>query len=103
MMKRSIFAVLGLAAALSLFSPSQAHAGVVIGVGVGVAPVYPRPAYGYVAVQPQPYAYYAPSYAYAPGYVVRPYPGYDRFYGDRGWAYRNWDHRGVPAPRDFRR
>jgi len=101
MMKRSIFAVLGLAAALSLFSPSQAHAGVVVGVGVGVAPIYPHPAYGYVAVHPRPYAYCAPAYAYAPGYVSRPYAVYGRF--DGGWANRNWDHRGFAGSRYFRR
>ena len=89
-MKSSIFAVLGLAAAMSLFSPSQARAGVVIGVGVG--PVCARPVHGYVVANPRPYGYYAPAY-----------PVYGRFYGGGAWGYRNWDHRGYAGPRYFRR
>jgi len=89
MMKRIVFALLGLSVVLALASPPKAQAGVVIGVGVG--PVFvPRPAYGYVAVHPRLYAYpygYAPVYAH-PHYV---YPAY----GYNGPAYRGgyWAHR----------
>lgn len=91
MMKRTIFATLGLAIALSLASVPQAHAGVVVGVGIG--PVYAGPAYGYVVVHPRPYyqPYYQP-YAYAPGYVYPSY-GYGRFDRDRRWDRRDWDRR----------
>lgn len=92
MMKSTIFALLGLAIALTLVSPSQANAGVVIGVGAG--PVfYPRPAYGYVAVHPRPYAYYPRPYVYAPGYVYPAYRYYGRIDRDGRWDRRDWDRR----------
>lgn len=90
MIKKTVFAVLGLAFVLALASPPKAHAGVVIGVGVG--PVFvPRPAYGYVAVHPRPYAY-------APGYArpyVYPYAYYGHVYrGAVVRAYRGYGWRG---------
>ncbi len=101
MMKSTLFALLGLAAVLTLASPPQANAGVVIGVGVG--PVYHRPAYGYVVAPPRPYFYHAHPYVYAPAYVPRAnfYPGH--FYGDRRWANGGWDHRVRGDYRGWRR
>jgi hypothetical protein len=97
MMKSTLFALLGLAAVLTLASPPKANAAVVIGVGVG--PVYHRPAYGYVVVPPRPYFYHAHPYAYAPAYVPRVdfYAGHS--YGDRHWANGGWDYR---TRRDYR-
>jgi hypothetical protein len=103
MMKKTIFALLGLAVVLALASPPKAQAGVVIGVGVG--PVFvPRPAYGhgYVAVHARPgYAYpygYAPGYA-RPYYAPRAYGYYDHYDRDRYWDHRDWD-RGDRGRRD---
>ena len=76
MMKRTVFALLGLACVLALASPPKAHAGVVVGVGVG--PVFvPRPAYGYgyVAVHPRPH------------YAYPPYRYYGRVYGGGYWGH----------------
>ena len=93
MMKRTIFAVMGLAFVLALASPPRAHAGVVIGIGVG--PVFvPRPAYGYV-VHPRPYAY---PYGYAPAYAPPAYGYYGHYDRDRYWDRRDrdrreWNHR----------
>ena len=99
MKKTTLFAMLGLAAALTFAIPSQAHAGVVVGVGIG--PVVPAPVYGRVYVGPTPYyypGYYPAPYAYGPGYVAgyRPY----RYYGYYGRDYR-WD-RDRRMHRDFR-
>jgi hypothetical protein len=104
--KKSIFAILGLAVALTLAVPTRAHAGVIVGVGVGIGPVgrtvvvggpvfVPRPAYGYVAWHPGPY-YYGHPYAYGPRYV---YPrGYYRGYvGSRPW--HGYGYRGYYGPR----
>jgi hypothetical protein len=92
MKKSTIFAVLGLAAALALASPQKANAGVIIGVGVG--PRYARPAYGYVVGYPRPYGYYARPYVYAPGYVRPAFGFYGRFGPDRRWAGREWVRNG---------
>jgi hypothetical protein len=96
MTKPTVFALLGLALAITLASPSRASAGVVIGVGIG--PVYAPPAYGYVVVHPRPYFYPRP-YVYTPGYV---YPAYGYYSHDRDWRWqhreRDWDH----GDRDFR-
>ena len=101
MMKSTLFALLGLAAVLTLASPPKANAAVVIGVGVG--PVYHRPAYGYVVVPARPYFYRAHPYVYAPAYVPRAYfyPGH--FDGDWRWANRDWDHRVRGDYRGWRR
>lgn len=80
MMKKTVLAMVGLAFALTLASPSRANAAVVVGLNVG--PVYARPAYGYVYVHPRPYIYARP-YAYAPAYV---YPNYG-YYGRVGRGY----------------
>jgi hypothetical protein len=90
MMRPIMFALLGLAILLTVVSPSQANAGVVIGVGVG--PVYPGAAYGYVVAHPGPY-YYPRPYVYAPGYVYPAYRYYGRIDRDRRWDRRDWDHR----------
>ena len=94
MLKKSmLFAKLGLEAALTVMTPSQAHAGVVVGVGIG--PVVARP---YAVVHPVPYAYYGPPrpYVYAPAYVY-PGPGvwirghwYPRYYAYRGYYGPRW-------------
>ncbi len=92
MLRKSIlFAVLGLAAALTVMTPSQAHAGVVVGIGVG--PVVARP---YVA---GPYAYYGPPrpYVYAPAYAYSG-PGY--WVGGR-WHPRYYAYRGYYGPRRY--
>ena len=75
----------GLAAALIFSAPQKANAGVFIGIGVA-----PRPAYGYVVVHPRPYGYYAPPYAYAPGYARPAFGFYGRFGPDRRWVGREW-------------
>lgn len=88
MMKTTLVAMLGLAAALTLVGPSQAHAGVVIGVQVG--PVFPRPVYGPVYVAPRPYVYPVP-YAYRPVYMPRwrAYRDYDRH---PYWWHERYEH-----------
>ena len=101
MKKSTIFAVLGLAAALALASPQKANAGVIIGVGVG--PRYARPAYGYVVAGPRPYGYYAGPYVYAPGYVSPAYGFYGRFGPDRRWAGREWVRNDRGAYRGWNR
>ena len=107
MIKKTVFAVMGLAFALALASPPKAHAGVVIGVGVGPAFV-PRPAYGYgyVGVYPRPYAYpygYAPVYE-RPHYIYPAYGYYGHVYRGGYWAHpdcarvsRLWMARWLPA------
>jgi hypothetical protein len=100
MTKSTLFALLGLAAALTFASPTKANAGVVIGVGIG--PVFPRPAYGYVAVPPRPYRYYARPYAYAPAYVPPAYFAYGHFDRDRRWDHRDWDRRDRDDYRGWR-
>ncbi len=105
MMKKTIFAMLGLVFVLALASPPKAHAGVVIGVGVG--PVFvARPAYGYVAVHPRSYAYaygYAPVYARS-HYVYPPYGYYGHAYPSGYWAHRDWrGYRGNGWRGDYRR
>jgi hypothetical protein len=101
MIKKTVFALLGLAFVLALANPPKANAGVVFGVGVG--PVFvPRPAYGYGYVHPRPYAYsygYAPVYA-RPHYVYPPYGYYGHVYRGGYWghpverAYRGYGWRG---------
>jgi hypothetical protein len=95
MLKKSLlFAVLGLAAVFTVMTPSQAHAGVVVGIGVGS--VIARP---YVVVHPYPYAYYGPPrpYIYAPAYAYRR-PGY--WAGGR-WYPRYYAYRGHVGPRRY--
>jgi hypothetical protein len=87
MLKKSLFAVFGLAMALLFANPPKAHAGVAIGVTVG-APVYVRPLYPYpfAVVRPVPrpiYVYPRPYYCprpifYGPVYE-RPYWRHERF------------------------
>jgi hypothetical protein len=94
MLKKSLFAVLSLAAVLTVMSPSQAQARVVVGIGVG--PVVARP---YVVVHPNPYAYYGPPrpYVYAPAYAYAG-PGY--YVGGR-WHPRYYAYRGYVGPRRY--
>jgi hypothetical protein len=94
MLKKSLFALLGLAAVLTVMSPQQAHAGVVVGIGVG--PVVARP---YVVVHPGPYAYYGPPrpYFYGPTYA---YPGPGFYVGGR-WHPRYYAYRGYAGPRRY--
>ena len=99
MMKRTMFAMLGLAFVMMLAAPSQAHARVFVSVQVG--PVVSRPAY--VAVRPYPY-YYRPVVVrpvfYRPAPVfVRPAPVF--FYRGR-WCPRPYAHRGYVGPRYYR-
>ncbi len=96
MLNKSLLALLGLALALTVMSPAQAHAGVVVGIGVG--PVVARP---YVVVHPRPYAYYGPPrpYVYAPAYVY-PEPGY--YVGGR-WHPRYYAYHRHVGPRYWRR
>lgn len=96
MLKKTVFAMLGLAFVLALASPPKADAGVVVGVGVG--PVFvPRPAYGYVAVHTR--GYYAYPYGYAPLYA-RPHYVYPP-YGYYGHVYRG-GYWGRPVARVYR-
>ena len=88
MMKKTIFALLGLAAILTLVGPTQAQAAVVVGVRVG--PVYAHPGYGYAYVHPRPFL----PYAYAPGYVY-PAPYWGRPY----WRPRHYAYRAYVGPR----
>jgi hypothetical protein len=104
MMKSMIFAMLGLAAVLTLAAPPSAHAGVVVGLGVG--PIFAGPAYGYVVGSARPYAYYSRPYAYAPGYVYpryRYYRDYDRFDRDDRWNRYDGDRRWDRRDRDYDR
>ena len=99
MTKRSVLAILGLAIALTLVTPSKASAGVVIGVRVG--PVVARPAYGYVVVHPRPY--YARPHFYAPAYVYPAKAYYGGFYRGGRWYPRGYVSRAYAGPRAFRR
>lgn len=95
MLKKSIFAVIGLAAVLGVMSPPPANAAVVVGVGIG--PVVARP---YVIVHPRPYAYYygpPRPYVYAPVHV---YPGPGYYVGGR-WYPRYYAYRPYVAPRPY--
>jgi len=90
MMKKTIFALLGLAAVLALVGPTQAHAAVLVGVRVG--PVYGRAIYPYVYVHPRPILpyVYGPRYGYpgpywGPYWRPRAYYGYRAYYGPRRW------------------
>jgi len=85
MMKKTIFALLGLAAILTFVGPTQAHAAVIVGVRVG--PVYGHPVYPYAYVHPRPIL----PYAYAPGYV----------YGGPYWGPRHYAYRGYFGPRRY--
>ena len=100
MLKKSLFAVFGLAVALAFANPPKAHAGVVIGVTVG-APVYARPVYPYpyavvrplprpVYVYPRPYVYPAPVYY---GRAYRPDWRHERFERREYFEHhrRDWD------------
>lgn len=92
MMKKTIFALLALAAILTFVGPTQAHAAVVVGVRVG--PVYGHPVYPYVYLHPRPIL----PYAYAPGYAYGgPYWG--PYWGPRSYAYRGY----FGPRRDWRR
>ena len=88
MMKKTIFALLWLAAVLTLVGPAPAHAAVVVGVGVG--PIYGHAVYPYAYVHPRPILPYAygPRYVYpgqywGPYWRPRPYYGYRAYYGPR--------------------
>lgn len=106
MLKKTLFAVFGLAMALALATPEKAHAGVAIGVTVG-GPVFVRPAYRpYVYVPPAPPVVYARPYWYGgPAvygrYYDRPYwrhEAYERHEWreherrEHEWRERHWDH-----------
>lgn len=95
MLRKSLFAVIGLAAVLMVMSPSQANARVVVGIGVGPVVV----AHPYVVVHPGPYAYYGPPrpYVYAPAYA---YPGSGHYVRGR-WNPRNYAYRGYVGPRRY--
>ena len=102
MKKTTLLAMLGLAAALTLAIPSQAHAGVVVGIGVG--PVAPVPVYGHVYVGPRPYyypGYYPAPYVYGPGYVAG-YRGYGYYGRDYRWGRDRWAHRDFHNDRYYR-
>jgi hypothetical protein len=98
MLKKSLFAVFGLAVALGFANPPKAHAGVAIGVTVG-APVYARPVYPYpyavVRPVPRPVYVYPRPYAYAPVYygrVYRPDWRHERFERHEYFEHhRGWD------------
>ena len=98
MLKKSLFAVFGLAMALTFASPAKAQ--VAIGVTVG-APVYAHPVYPYpyavvrpvprpVYMYPRPYVYRAPVY-YSRAY--RPYWRHERFERHEYYEHhrRDWD------------
>jgi hypothetical protein len=99
MLKKTLFAVFGLAVALAFATPEKAHAGVVIGVTVG-GPVYVRPAYRpYVylppVVYPRPYVYGGPA-VYGRYYYDRPYwrhEGFERHeaFERHEWREHHWD------------
>ncbi len=97
MVKRTIFATLGLAFLLVMAAPSQAHAGVFVSVNVG--PVVPRPAY----VVGRPYAYrpvvVGPVFYRPVPVFVRPAPVV--FYRGR-WCPRPYAYRGYYGPRYWR-
>lgn len=90
MKKTLIFAMLGLAAMLTLASPTQASARVVVGVALGPVAVVPHPVY-HAYVYPRPYY----PWAYGPVYPARywgPYwhprvYGYRAYVGPRGYRY----------------
>ncbi|MGA2695608.1 MAG: hypothetical protein ABSE92_06080 [Terriglobales bacterium] len=106
-MKKTLLVLAGLAV-LMAFTPSPAHARVVVGIGVGPVavgpvvvggPVYGGPAYGPGYVYGRPWGYGPYPYAYAPRYYGRPYwgprvyaygPRYygPRYYGPRSYGYR---------------
>ena len=96
MLKKGLFAVFGLALALTFANPPKAHAGVAVGVTFG-GPVYARPiypyGYGYVGpVYPRPYVYAGPVY-YGRVYG-RPYWRDERFERHESWEHRNRFDRG---------
>ena len=85
MKKTLIFAMLGLAAMLTLASPTQANARVVVGVAVGPVALVPH-AYVY----PQPYYPWAygpvyPAHYWGPYWHPRVYGRV--YYGPRGYRY----------------
>jgi len=84
-MKKTLMVLLGLAM-LTAFTPSQAHARVVVGVAVGPVvgggPVYAGPP---VYAYPRPWLY--GRYVYARPYWGPRYYGY-RAYGPRYYGYR---------------
>jgi hypothetical protein len=104
MVKKSLFAVFGLALALAFATPEKAHAGVAIGVTVGGPVVVARPAYPYPyvyrpVVVPRPYVYARP-YWYRPGPVVygryyygRPYWRHEAFERHEYWEHHGYDRR----------
>jgi hypothetical protein len=93
MLKKTLFAVFGLAMALAFVTPEKAHAGVAIGVTVG-GPVYVRPAYGpYVyappVVYPRPYFYGGPV-VYGRYYHDRPYWHHGAFERHEAFEHHEW-------------
>ena len=99
MKKWTLFAMLGLAAAMILATPSKANAEVFVGVRIGR--VVPRPGF-VVAVAPRPY--------YPYGYRPRPVvivPAYvrrvPRFYYRGRVCPRPYAYRPYYGPRYFRR
>jgi len=84
MKKTLIFAMLGLALTLTLASPTQAHARVVVGVAVG--PVVPHPVY-HAYVYPRPYY----RWGYGPAYPVHYWGPY--------WRLRTYGYRVYAGPR----
>ena len=93
MLKKTLFAVFGLAMVLAFATPEKAHAGVAIGVTVG-GPVYVRPAYRpYVyappVVYPRPYFYGGPV-VYGRYYHDRPYWHHGAFERHEAFEHHEW-------------
>ena len=95
MLKKSLFAMFGLAVALMFASPAKAQ--VAIGVTVG-APVYVHPVYPYAYVAPRPVYVYPRPYVY-PGPVY-----YGRVYDRPYWRHERWErHEYYEHHRDWDR
>ena len=98
MVKQSLWALFGLAVALTFATPQKANAQVSVGVTIG-APVYVHPVRPYVyaapVVVPRPYvyprAYVYPPLVYGRYYDRRPYWGHERFERHEYWEHR--EHR----------
>jgi len=86
MLKKSLFAVIGLAMALMFVRPANAQVaiGVTVGAPVYVHPVYPYP---YAVVRPAP----RPVYVYPRPYVYPAPVYYGRVYDRPYWRHERWE------------